>query len=83
MTSDDGKEPLLDELLEVPDDSFEPREVKPVWQGMLRRTTSWRRRVRADLESPSELCRNYLKGEVRWDPTNPIEKDVARVWVRP
>lgn len=83
VTSDDGKEPLLDQLLEVPDDSLEPREVKPLWQGTLRCTTSWRRGVRADLESPSELCRNYLKGEVRWNPTNPIEKDVARVWVRP
>ena len=80
VTSDDGKEPLLDQLLEVPLDA---RKVKPIWQGALRCTTSWRKRVRAGLVSPSELCRNYLKGQVRWDPKkNPIEKDVARVWVR-
>lgn len=83
VTSDDGKEPLLDRLLDVPADSLDLREVKPIWQGALRYTTSWRRQVRADLVLPSELCRNYLRGQVRWDPKgNPIEKDVARVWVR-
>ncbi|MDE2851496.1 MAG: class I SAM-dependent methyltransferase [Acidobacteriota bacterium] len=81
VTCDDGKEGLLDHVLEVLGGSLESRQIKPIWRGPLRCTTSWRRWVRADLDSPSELCRNYLKGQVRWDPIgNPIEKDVARVW---
>ncbi len=82
VTSDDGKESLLDELVEEPDYSLDPRQVETIWQGPLRCTTSWRRLVRANLDSPSDLCRNFLKGEVGWDSANPIEKDVTRVWVR-
>ena len=83
VTCDEHKEELLDQLFDVPDHSWVLRQVTPIWKGCLPCTTSWRQQVLADLDSPTDLCRNFLKGQVRWNPGgNPIKKDVARVWVR-